>query len=106
MRSSALKTNLEPLVVEPAGGPWTLSVADRACVRAKAVEGRLAFATLLLTLLGARSIAEKIGALLIAAAIAWLAGPRAATSQSAIAHFAGWTFAAAALAAYLHPRSE
>ncbi|MBI4060192.1 MAG: hypothetical protein HY403_02055 [Elusimicrobia bacterium] len=65
-----------------------------------------AFATLLLLQLGPRSVVEKVGALLTAAAIAWLAGPRAASSQSPFAHFAGWTLAATALAVYLHPRSE
>jgi len=64
------------------------------------------FSTLLLLQLGARSIAEKVGALLTAAAIAWLAGPRAAAGQSVIEHFAGWTLAATALAVYLHPRAE
>ena len=48
MRANALKTDTEPQATEPAGDPWVLSVADRAVVRAKAVEGRLAFATLLL----------------------------------------------------------
>ena len=66
-----------------------------------------ALSTFLLLQLGARSIAEKIGALLTVAAIAWLAGPRAALpSQSVLVHFAGWTLAATALAVYLHPRSE
>lgn len=65
-----------------------------------------ALATFLLLQLGPRSIAEKVGALLTAAAIAWLAGPRAASGQSVIMHFAGWTLAAAALAVYLHPRAE
>ena len=66
-----------------------------------------ALATFLVLQLGPRSIAEKIGALLTAAAIAWLAGPRAALpSQSLFAYFAGWTVAATALAVYLHPRSE
>lgn len=64
------------------------------------------FATLFLLQLGSRSVAEKVGALLTAAAIAWLAGPRAATTQSLFAHFVGWTLAATALAVYLHPRSE
>lgn len=63
--------------------------------------------TLLLLQLGPRSIAEKIGALMTAAAIAWLAGPRAALpSQSLLAHACGWLIAATALSAYLHPRSE
>jgi hypothetical protein len=65
-----------------------------------------ALATFLLLQLGSRSIVEKVGALLTAAAIAWLAGPRAATTQSVFMHFAGWTLAATALAVYLHPRSE
>jgi len=66
-----------------------------------------AFATFLLLQLGARSIVEKVGALLTAAAIAWLAGPRAPLpSQSLFGYFAGWTLAATALAVYLHPRSE
>ncbi len=63
-------------------------------------------ATFLLLQFGSRSIVEKIGVLLSAAAIAWLAGPRAATTQSPLAHFAGWTLAATALAVYLHPRAE
>jgi len=65
-----------------------------------------AFATFLMLQLGPRSIVEKVGALLTAAAIAWLAGPRAATSQSVLAHFIGWTLAATALAVYLHPRAD
>lgn len=63
-------------------------------------------ATFLLLQLGPRSIVEKVGALLTAAAIAWLAGPRAATTQSLFAHIVGWTLAATALAVYLHPRTE
>ena len=65
------------------------------------------FATMLVLQLGPRSIVEKVGALLCAAAIAWLAGPMAATRhQSALWYFAAWTFAGTALAAYLHPRTE
>ena len=64
------------------------------------------FATMLLLQLGTRSIVEKVGALLTASAIAWLAGPRAAAGQSLFTHFAGWLFAGTALAAYLHPRAE
>lgn len=64
------------------------------------------FATFLMLQLGPRSMIEKIGAVLTAAAIAWLAGPRAAAGQSVFAHFAGWTLAATALAIYLHPRAE
>jgi hypothetical protein len=64
-------------------------------------------ATFLLLQLGARSIAEKVAALLTAAAIAWLAGPRAALpSQSLLGYFAGWLIAATALSVYLHPRAE
>ncbi len=48
MRASGLKRDVEPLAEEPGDDPWILSVADRALVRAKAVEGRVAFATLLL----------------------------------------------------------
>lgn len=66
-----------------------------------------ALATFLLLQLGPRSIAEKVGALLTAAGIAWLAGPRAALpSQSLIAYAAGWLIAATALSVYLHPRAE
>ncbi len=63
-------------------------------------------ATLLILQLGSRSIVEKVGAVLTAAAIAWLAGPRAAAGQSLFAHFAGWMLAGTALAVYLHPRSQ
>ena len=64
-------------------------------------------ATFLLLQLGSRSIVEKVGALLTAAAISWLAGPRAALpSQSLFGYCMGWTLAATALAVYLHPRTE
>ncbi len=63
-------------------------------------------ATFLMLQLGPRSIVEKVGAVLTAAAIAWLAGPRAAAGQSVIMHFTEWTLAATALAVYLHPRAE
>jgi uncharacterized membrane protein YccC len=62
--------------------------------------------TLLLLLVGPRSIAEKIGLALLVALIAWLAGPRAAYGQSLLAHLLGWLAAGAALAFYLHPKSE
>lgn len=66
-----------------------------------------AMATFLLLQLGSRSIVEKVGALMTAAAIAWLAGPRAALpEQSLIAYASGWLIAATALAVYLHPRAE
>lgn len=64
--------------------------------------------TSLLLQLGPRSIVEKIGALMTAAAIAWLAGPRAAGvgGPSLLAYACGWLLAATALSVYLHPRSE
>lgn len=65
-----------------------------------------AFATFLVIQLGQKSVVEKVGALLAAAAIAWLAGPRAAAGQSVIQHFAAWMIAGTALAVYLHPRAE
>jgi hypothetical protein len=65
-----------------------------------------AIATLLVILLGPRSIAEKVGALLMAAAIEWLAGPRAAAGQSLFGFMLVWTIAATALSVYLHPRAE
>jgi hypothetical protein len=66
-----------------------------------------ALATFLVTQLGPRSIVEKAGAVLTAAALAWLAGPRAALpGQSLIGHLAVWTLAAGALSVYLHPRAE
>ena len=65
------------------------------------------FATLLALQLGPRSIVERAGAVLTAAAIAWLAGPRAATrGESLLEHLFGWTLAAVALAFYLHPLRE
>jgi hypothetical protein len=64
------------------------------------------FATLLVLQLGPRSIVEKTGAVLTAAAIAWLAGPRAAAGQSVVEHMLGWTIAGTALSAYLHPRAD
>lgn len=64
-------------------------------------------ATFLLLQLGSRSVVEKVGAALTAAAIAWLAGPRAALpSQSLLAYVVGWTLASTALAVYLHPRAD
>ena len=64
------------------------------------------FSTLLLLQVGPRSIVEKVGLLLTVAAIAWLAGPRAALHQSLFWHFFGWTIAASSLAMYLHPRAR
>ncbi len=64
------------------------------------------FSTYLLMLAGPRSVVERIGFLLSVAIIAWVAGPRAAYGESLAWHMAGWTAAAAALAYYLHPKSE
>ncbi len=64
------------------------------------------FAAFLLLQLGARSVVEKVGALLTAASIAWLAGPRAPYGQSLFTYLFGWTLAGTALAVYLHPRAE
>jgi hypothetical protein len=71
-----------------------------ACVAAGALSA------MLLLLSGPRSIVEKVGVVLIAAAIAWVAGPRAAYGQSLFAHLIGWTAAGTALAFYLHPKAE
>lgn len=66
-----------------------------------------AFATWMLLQLGPRSVVEKVGVLMCAAAIAWLAGPRAATAgQSFLGHLAVWLIASTALSVYLHPRAE
>lgn len=66
-----------------------------------------ALATFLALQLGPRSVVERAGAVLTAAMIAWLAGPRAATRGESLAeHLLGWTVAALALAAWLHPRAE
>jgi hypothetical protein len=71
-----------------------------ACVAAGAL------LTWLLELCAPRSIAEKVGLALIVGLIAWVAGPRAAFSQSFLAHLLGWAAAAGALAFYLHPKAE
>lgn len=66
-----------------------------------------ALATFLVLQLGPRSIVEKIGAVMTAAGIAWLAGPRAALPDQSLFRFAaGWLVAASALSIYLHPRAE
>lgn len=64
------------------------------------------FSTWLALQLGPRSVVEKTGALMCAAVIAWLAGPRAAAGQSFFGHLAVWLIASTALAVYLHPRAE
>jgi hypothetical protein len=64
------------------------------------------FATILALQLGPRSVVERAGAVLLAGAIAWLAGPRAAAGQSLLEHLIGWTLAAFALSIWLHPRED
>lgn len=63
-----------------------------------------ALATWLMLQLGPRSIAEKIGLVMTAALLAWVAGPRAAYGQSLIWHLLGWLAAGSALAYYLRPK--
>ena len=60
----------------------------------------------MLTLIGPRSIVEKVGLLLGVGVIAWVAGPRAAHNESLILYLLGWLAASTALAFYLHPKSE
>ncbi|MBI2387654.1 MAG: hypothetical protein HYV14_16835 [Elusimicrobia bacterium] len=84
---------------------FTLAVFSDRSTPACLLAGGLA--TFLVLQLGPRSIVEKVGALLTAAAIAWLGGPAAPLpSQSLTAYFAGWIVAATALSVYLHPRAE
>jgi hypothetical protein len=63
-------------------------------------------ATLLLLQLGPRSVVEKVGAVMTAALVAWVAGPRAASGQSMLWHLLGWFAAAIALSFHLRPRTE
>lgn len=65
-----------------------------------------ALAAWLLAVAGPRSIVEKVGMLMAASMIAWLAGPRAARGESLLLHLGGWLAASSALAFYLHPRRE
>lgn len=65
-----------------------------------------ALLTFLLLQLGPSSVAEKLGATLTAALLAWIAGPRASSGQSLLWHLLGWTAAGSALAYYLRPRTE
>ena len=65
-----------------------------------------ALLTFLLLQLGPRSVAERMGAVMTVSMIAWVAGPRAAYSQSLLWHLFGWAAAGAALAYYLRPKSE
>ncbi len=62
--------------------------------------------TWLLLQLGPRSVVEKIGAVMTASLLAWIAGPRAASGQSLLWHLLGWGAAGAALAFYLRPVSD
>lgn len=65
------------------------------------------FAAFLVLQLGARSVVEKTGAVMTAAAIAWLAGPMAPLrGQSVLTYMIGWALAGTALSVYLHPRAE
>jgi hypothetical protein len=56
--------------------------------------------------LGPRSIAEKVGAGMTAALIAWAAGPGSGAGPGFLRYLVGWFAASAAAAAYLHPRAE
>jgi hypothetical protein len=60
----------------------------------------------LLLQFGPRSVVERMGAVMTVSAIAWIAGPRAASGQSLIWHLLGWGAAGAALTYYLRPKSE
>jgi hypothetical protein len=64
------------------------------------------FAASLMLQLGPRSIVEKVGAGMTAALIAWAAGPGSGAGPGFLRYLFGWLLASAALAAYLHPRSE
>jgi hypothetical protein len=63
-------------------------------------------ATILALQLGPRSVLERAGAVMVAGAIAWLAGPRAASGQSLLEHLLGWALASLALSVWLHPRED
>jgi hypothetical protein len=56
--------------------------------------------------LGPRSIVEKVGLLMTASMIAWVAGPSPARGASLFSHLSGWLAASTALAIYVHPRGE
>ena len=60
----------------------------------------------LLAQLGPRSVVERMGLVLTASLLAWVAGPRAASGQSLAWHLLGWAAAGAALSFHLRPRSE
>ena len=65
-----------------------------------------AIAAWMILQLGPRSMVEKIGFVMSAAALAWVAGPRAAYGQSLSWHLLGWLAAATALAFYFRPKTE
>jgi hypothetical protein len=69
-----------------------------------AIAGLLAAA--LMRQLGPRSLAEKVGAGMTAALIAWAAGPGSGAGPGFLRYLLGWLAASSALAAYLHPRAE
>ena len=60
----------------------------------------------LLVSMGPRSIVERLSAVMTAALIAWLSGPRAAYRESLVLHLFGFLAAGSALAWYLRPRGE
>jgi hypothetical protein len=63
-------------------------------------------AALLLVQLGARSVVERLAAVLTLALAAWVAGPRAAHHQSLAPHLLGWLLAGSFLSWHLRPRAE
>jgi hypothetical protein len=64
------------------------------------------FMASLMVQLGPRSIAEKVGAGLTVALIAWAAGPGSGAGPGLMRFLFGWLLASSAAAVYLHPRSE
>lgn len=56
--------------------------------------------------LGPRSLAEKVGAAMTAALIAWAAGPGAGADIGLIRFLFGWLLSSSALAYVLHPKTE
>ena len=63
-------------------------------------------AALLLVQLGARSLVERLAAVLTLALAAWVAGPRAAYGQRLWLHLLGWLIAGGFLSWHLRPRAE
>jgi hypothetical protein len=64
------------------------------------------FTAALMLQLGPRSLAEKVGAAMTAAMIAWAAGPGYGAHVGFVRYLFGWLIASSALAYYLHPKSE